>query len=50
MINSHFKFQGVVKNGSILFQKLLKFEDQFHLDGQGQAPVFQICPKPLDDQ
>ena len=42
MINSHFKFEGVMKNGSICFQKLLKFDCLFDLDGQDQGHQFRI--------
>ena len=42
MINSQFKFEAVVKNGSKIVQKLLKIEGQFDLDAQGQGHQFQI--------
>ena len=35
MINSQFKFEDVVKNSSVFLKKLLKFEGQLDLDGQG---------------
>ena len=43
MINSQFKFEGVVKNGSISFKKLLKFEGHFDLEGHEiQGHQFRI--------
>ena len=44
MINAQFKFEGLdlIKNSSIYFYKIFKFEGQFNIDGQGQGQGHQF--------
>ena len=51
MINTHFKFQAKISNGSKVHKelcKIFKFKGQFDLEGQGQGHSFQTCLRYLD--